>query len=208
MSHVLGRRASKEVPASAQQQQHRSSIESLDDERDEELARQQRIYIESSAGYLRASRARSTELHGVVYLSEPEVAPAETTQTSSTMQHTEQHHSGSSAGSAEDAGVMVRDLEGGKAGQQTDKDSKVLQLLEPIGGPGQEKLVLGFERLSVWAPVNPKKPSIFERGWKKAVSCGKTETNPQRQILFDVSGQVSILVGYAAAAAAASLQTV
>jgi hypothetical protein len=116
-------------------------------------------------------------------------------------QHTEQQiHSGSSAGSSEDAGVMVQDMEGGKAGQAADKDSKVLQLLEPIGGPGQEKLVLGFERLSVWAPVNPKKPSIFERGWKKAVSCGNKDTNPQRQILFDVSGQVSALATAATSA--------
>jgi hypothetical protein len=74
------------------------------------------------------------------------------------------------------------------AGQ--DSDTKVRELLEPIGGPGQEKLVLGFDRLSVWAPVNPKKPNLLETAWKKTVSCGKAERNPQRQILFDVSGQV------------------
>lgn len=208
MANVPSRRGSKELPASLQQQQ-RNSVD--DSDREEETARQQRIYIESTAGYLRASRARSSELHGVVYLSEPEVAPAETTQPTSTMQqqHADQQiHSDSSADSA-DAGVMLQDVEGGKtgqhspAGQQT--DSKVMELLEPIGGPGQEKLVLGFENLSVWAPVNPKKANALERGFKKAVTCGKKESNPQRQILFDVSGQVGALLRLPSLAAAVAL---
>jgi hypothetical protein len=104
----------------------------------------------------------------------------------------EQFTSGSS--SSIDAGVALTDVEGGKAGQQagpTDGDIKVRELLEPIGtAPGQGQLVLSFERLSVWAPLMPKKPSIVSRGWQKAVSCGKAESNPQRKILYDVTGQV------------------
>lgn len=196
---LAGRRGSKELP---KQQQRRSEAD--DDERDEELVRQQRIHIDNNAGYLRSSRARSTELHGVVYISEPEADPEHTTQLNHTMQQSgtpqQQHMSdpqspSGSLGDSADGGVVLQDLEGGKTAQHTaaapaDSDSKVRELLEPIGGPGQEKLVLSFERLSVWAPVMPKKPSIFSRAWKKTVTCGKSESNPQRQILFDVTGQV------------------
>jgi hypothetical protein len=197
---LAGRRSSKELP---KQHQRRSEA---DDERDEELAKQQHIHIDNSAGYLRSSRARSTELHGVVYISEPEAVPEHTTQLTHTTQQTgtqqqqqqrmsDPQSPSRSLGDSADGGVILQDLEGGKTAQHTDaapadSDSKVRELLEPIGGPGQEKLVLSFERLSVWAPVMPKKPSIFSRAWKKTVTCGTSESNPQRQIMFDVTGQV------------------
>lgn len=178
------RSSSKELPARS----------STDDEWDDESARQERIYIDNTAGYLRASRSLSTELHGFVYTTEPQVDPEGVSRPHSSMQQADgqQIHSGSSAQSA-DAGVTL-DVEGATANKQAaaDDNSRVRELLEPMGGPGQEQLVLTFERLSVWAPVMPKKPSILTRAWKKTVTCGKAESNPQRQILFDVTGQVGL----------------
>lgn len=186
------------------------------EDEDEEEARQQRIYIDSNAGYLRTSRTRSTELHGFIYTTEPEVDPP--VDAMLPQDHQQQHpdaantinssdqqivSSTSSAGSSADAGVTFQDLETGgqKATGATTRQqheegpdthsSKLRELLEPLGGgPGGQQLVLSFERLSVWAPVMPKKPSVLSRAWTGAVSCGKTESNPQRQILFDVTGQV------------------
>jgi len=185
MSHSR-RSSSKELPA------HLSRSSTADNEWDDEAARQERIYIENSAGYLRASRSLSTELHGFIYTTEPEVDPEAVSRPHSSMQQADgqQIHSGSSAESA-DAGVTL-DVEGARAIKQAaaDDNSRVRELLEPIGGPGQEQLVLTFERLSVWAPVMPKKPSILTRAWNSTITWGKAESNPQRQILFDVTGQV------------------
>lgn len=113
------------------QQQQRSSIDSVDQQEQEEAARQERIFIDNNAGYLRASRARSSELHGVVYI-DTETSP-------STMQQQQQpattdpedqgpYNSGSSSGSADAGVVLAGDMEGGtllKTGR-----------VSPAGAPG------------------------------------------------------------------------
>lgn len=110
--------------------------------------------------------------------------------------------------STPDVGVSVRDVEAARtkssallaaaatrnSNDDTNSHSGVRELMAPMGTSlGNEPLTLAFGNLSVWAPVNPKKPSLFSRAWSKAVSCGKAESNPQRQILFDVTGQVCVL---------------
>lgn len=71
--------------------------------------------------------------------------------------------------------------------------SKIQQLLQPISEEaGQTPLVLSFEHLSVWAPVNPKKAGWGKQAWRALTCRGGQEANPKRQILYDISGQVGL----------------
>lgn len=81
--------------------------------------------------------------------------------------------------------------------QEDEHDNKVLEILEPISAAlGRPPLVLGFNNLSVWAPVNPKKDGVGTKAWK-TLTCRRGEVNPKRQILYDVSGQVGRLLSFA-----------
>jgi hypothetical protein len=78
------------------------------------------------------------------------------------------------------------------ADEEDPSGSKVKQLLQPISAAtGQTPLVLSFERLSVWAPINPKKAGWGKQAWRALTCRGGKEANPKRQILYDISGQVS-----------------
>jgi hypothetical protein len=78
------------------------------------------------------------------------------------------------------------------ADEEDPSGSKVKQLLQPISAAtGQTPLVLSFEHLSVWAPINPKKAGWGKQAWRALTCRGGKEANPKRQILYDISGQVS-----------------
>jgi hypothetical protein len=163
-----------------QQQQRRSSASSsVELDEDELAAHQHRVHIENTAGYLRASRARSSELHGMVHLE-----TVDPVRSSIEQQQQQPFPSGSSAGSSADAGVSLVDVEGGnsrKPAGNSSSTNNISSMLEPLAG---ESLTLGFERLSVWAPVNPKKPSVLERGWKKpSAAARKRPTHSDRSCL-------------------------
>jgi hypothetical protein len=77
------------------------------------------------------------------------------------------------------------------ADEEDPNGSKVQQLLQPISAAtGQTPLVLSFEHLSVWAPINPKKAGPVKQAWRALTCRGGKEANPKRQILYDISGQV------------------
>jgi hypothetical protein len=77
------------------------------------------------------------------------------------------------------------------ADEEDPSGSKVKQLLQPISAAtGQAPLVLSFEHLSVWAPINLKKAGWGKQAWRALTCRGGKEANPKRQILFDISGQV------------------
>ncbi|KAF6261731.1 hypothetical protein COO60DRAFT_1699664 [Scenedesmus sp. NREL 46B-D3] len=77
------------------------------------------------------------------------------------------------------------------ADEEDPSGSKVKQLLQPISAAtGQTPLVLSFEHLSVWAPINPKKAGWGKQAWRALTCRGGQEANPKRQILYDISGQV------------------
>ncbi|WIA19845.1 hypothetical protein OEZ85_005749 [Tetradesmus obliquus] len=77
------------------------------------------------------------------------------------------------------------------ADAEDQEGSKIQQLLQPISeAAGQTPLVLSFEHLSVWAPVNPKKAGWGKQAWRALTCRGGQEANPKRQILYDISGQV------------------
>jgi hypothetical protein len=77
------------------------------------------------------------------------------------------------------------------ADEEDPSGSKVKELLQPISAAtGQAPLVLSFEHLSVWAPINPKKAGWGKQAWRALTCRGGKEANPKRQILYDISGQV------------------
>lgn len=185
---------------------------------DEEELRQERTRLDT---YYLADRRQSGELHGIYYTSAPEVSSP--TKQPDSISMAQQMNNNSTAGGIplpmsqganagrlgscpEDASLptpadagdiaAVHDLEQ----QQKDngQENKVLELLAPISEAttGHPPLTLGFNRLSVWAPVNPKKAGWAERAWKKCISRGKAVTNPKRQILYSLSGQVRYILNH------------
>jgi hypothetical protein len=95
--------------------------------------------------------------------------------------HSKPQHAPNQGAAAADAAADEEDPNG----------SKVQQLLQPISAAtGQTPLVLSFEHLSVWAPVNPKKAGWGQQAWRALTCRGGKEANPKRQILYDISGQV------------------
>lgn len=174
---------------------------------DEEEARQERIRLDT---YSLFDKRQSGELHGIYYTASPEVSsPREQQDIAAQAQHMATSNSptglhiprqGSVSGQLtscpEEAAVQGTEVAAAVDIEQQDqndgKDNKVLELLEPISEAttGHPPLTLEFNRLSVWAPVNPKKASWTEKAWKNCISRGKAQVNPKRQILYDITGQV------------------
>lgn len=210
--HIRPQQAHNRLPPShSQPPQDDDTVEYLD----EEDKRQERMRLDTH--YL-ADRRQSGELHGIYYTAAPEVVspgqqqdPVVTTQQmgcssapasrqSSFTHQRSPMHSPRLDRCPEDAAVLtpaaaeapISDVE--QQDQDNSRDNKVQELLAPISEAttGHKPLTLGFHRVSVWAPVNPKKPSWYKRAWKNCISRGKAVTNPKRQILFDISGQVRL----------------
>lgn len=175
---------------------------------DAEEARQERIRLDT---YYLPDRRQSGELHGIYYTAAPEVSsPAQQQDSAATAiqisnspfngpQNTMPRQGSAAAqlGPVHEDFAAQNPAAAADVEQQSDVgDNKVQELLAPISEAttGHPPLTLGFHQLSVWAPVNPKKASWMESAWKRCTSRGKAVVvNPKRQILYNISGQVSSL---------------
>lgn len=175
---------------------------------DEEEIRQERIRLDT---YYLSDRRQSGELHGIYYTAAPAVSTPHHQQDSAAaavqmsnspfngpqISMPRQPSAATSLGPVQEDFAAERPAAAADVEQQSDGvDNKVQELLAPISEAttGHPPLTLGFHQLSVWAPVNPKKATWTEKAWKRCTSRGKAVViNPKRQILYNISGQVSIL---------------
>jgi hypothetical protein len=145
-------------------------------------------------------RVASGELHGICYAKESDILHASfvvkeaaaNPSSSGKLATLDIEQSASSRPAAADAVQAPGNM------HNSHPDNYVLELLQPISeASGQKPLTLSFQSLSVWAPINPKKPNLLQQAWKHCISRGKAVTNPKRQILHSISGQVTASFPYA-----------
>eukprot|EP00775_Hariotina_reticulata_P014492 gene14492-14616_t len=153
-------------------------------ELDVEALREREERARLDSGML-GERVASGELHGICYSKESDVLPAAVVV------------NGTAANPSSSGKLATLDIEhAADAAQPGDKrdglpDNNMLELLQPIeAASGQKPLTLSFKGLSVWAPINPKKPNLLQRAWQQCITRGKAVTNPKRQILYSISGQI------------------